>query len=451
MTTFPEDFVWGAAAASYQIEGAVDADGKGPSVWDKFCQRGGKIANEDSGEIACDHYHRYREDVKLMAEIGLEAYRFSICWPRILPAGRGKVNEKGLDFYDRLVDELLEGGIEPYITLFHWDYPYELYRRGGWLHPDSPEWFAEYTRVIMDRLSDRVDNWITLNEPQVYTLLGHKVGNHAPGLKLGMDEVLQVAHNSLLAHGRAAEVIRDAPGENRIGIAPCMAGPVPSTELAGREDLLAEEIFAVDNLWNVSWWIDPLVFGNYPADGRKKYAEIMPDVRPGDMELISGNLDFLGANIYYGPVLELNKRGEVEEGEYKTGITRTAFDWPITPESLYWGPKLLYNRYNLPIIVTENGMSNTDCVSLDGEVHDPQRIDFLHRYLSEYRRAAEHGVEIKGYFQWSIMDNFEWAEGYKERFGLIYVDYETGERIIKDSGYWYREVIETNGELLESR
>ncbi|MFW6238423.1 MAG: GH1 family beta-glucosidase [Halanaerobiales bacterium] len=448
MNKFPEDFVWGAAAASYQIEGAVNEDGKGLSVWDKFCQRGGSIENGDTGEVTCNHYHHFREDVELMSEIGLEAYRFSICWPRVLPVGRGKINEQGLDFYDRLVDELLEHGIEPYITLFHWDYPYELYRRGGWLNPDSPEWFGEYTQVIIERLSDRVDNWITLNEPQVYTLLGHKEGTHAPGLKLGMDEILEVAHNSLLAHGRATEVIRDAAGENRIGIAPCMTAPVPSEKLAAKEGLLAEEVFAVNSLWDVSWWLDPIIFGEYPASGQEKYKEIMPVVEAEDMDLISGSLDFLGVNIYFGPVLELNERGQVVLGEHKPGITRTAFDWPVTPESLYWGPKLLYNRYDLPVVVTENGMSNTDCVSLDGEVHDPQRINYLRRYLREYRRATGDGVEIEGYFQWSIMDNFEWSEGFKERFGLIYVDYETGERIIKDSGYWYREVIENNGNNL---
>ena len=448
---FPENFVWGAAAASYQIEGAAHEDGKGLSVWDMFTRQEGAVQNRDTGDIACNHYYRYKEDVQLMKEIGLQAYRLSISWPRVLPEGTGRVNEKGLDFYDRLIDELLENKIEPYITLFHWDYPYELYKKGGWLNPDSPEWFAEYTEVIVSKLSDRVKNWITINEPQVFVNLGHKDGVHAPGLKLGLDDLLQISHNVLLAHGKAAKVIRETSKQDvRIGMAPCDSPVFPAKNSIENIQAAREGTFSVEQkgLWAINWWMDPVFLGKYPEDGLKIYEKYLPEIKDEDFKIISEPIDFFGVNIYQGSCIKLDEKGQAVPARKKTGYPRNAYYWPITPEALYWGPRFYYERYGKPVIITENGMSNVDWVSLDGKVHDPQRIDFTNRYLKELQKAGADGVDIQGYFHWSLMDNFEWAQGYLERFGMIYVDFETGERIIKDSAYWYKKVIETNGEAL---
>lgn len=448
---FPEKFVWGAAAASYQIEGAAFKDGKGLSVWDVFTRKEGAVNNNNNGDIACDHYHHYKEDVQIMKEICLKAYRFSISWPRVIPAGRGKVNEKGLDFYDKLVDELLANGIEPYVTLFHWDYPFELYKQGGWLNPASPDWFANYTKVIVQRLSDRVKNWFTINEPQVFVNLGHEDGTHAPGVKLSTAELLQIGHNVLLAHGKAVQAIRENSKQKcQIGLAPSESPGIPVNNTPESIEAARKATFSVEDkgLWAINWWMDPVFFGHYPEEGLKKYEKFLFDIKEEDMEIISQPLDFFGVNIYTGVKVDVDKGGRPVPVEEKDGYPRTAFYWPITPEALYWGPKFYYERYGKPIIITENGMSNTDWVSLDGKVHDPQRIDFLRRYLREYKKAGKDGVDIRGYFYWSIMDNFEWAQGYLERFGLVYVDYESRKRFIKDSAYWYKEVIKTNGQSL---
>lgn len=449
--SFKKDFVWGAATAAYQIEGAAFEDGKGLSVWDTCCQRTGFVKDGDNGNIACDHYHRYKEDVQLMKKMGLKAYRMSISWPRILPDGIGKINEKGLDFYDRLVDELLENGITPYITLFHWDFPQELYKKGGWLNPDSSDWFAEYTKVVVERLSDRVKHWITLNEIQCFIELGHGTGTHAPGLKLDMSDVLLAGHNALLAHGKAIQTIRKySKGDCEIGYAPVGGASFPDTQ--SKEDIEAARRATFDfdgpNIWNSSWWMDPVCIGSYPEEGLKAFGKWLPKIGADDMKTIFQPIDFLGLNIYQGSRVRMGQDGNVEIVNKNVGYDQTNIKWPVTPEILYWGPKFFYERYQKPIVITENGLSNTDWVSLDGKVHDPQRIDFLNRYLREYKRAAQDGVDAKGYFQWSLMDNFEWAEGYNERFGLIHVDYQIQKRTIKDSGFWYKNVIESNGENL---
>lgn len=448
---FSEDFVWGAAAASYQIEGAAFEEGKGLSVWDVFTRKEGAIKNNDNGDIACNHYHRYKEDVQIMKEIGLKAYRLSISWPRVIPDGKGRKNEKGLDFYDRLVDELLANGIEPYITLFHWDYPFELYKQGGWLNPASPDWFADYTEIVVQRLSDRVRNWITINEPQVFVNLGHGDGSHAPGVKLSTAELLQIAHNVLIAHGKAVQVIRGNSKQGcQIGLAPSESPAIPVNNIPENIEAARKDTFSVRKrgLWAVSWWMDPVFAGKYPEDGLEIFEKYLPDIKDEDMKIISQPLDFFGVNIYTGVKVGVDKDGRAVDMKEKDGYPRTAFYWPLTPEALYWGPRFYYERYKKPIIITENGMSSIDWVSLDGQVHDPQRIDFLERYLRELKRAAEEGIDIRGYFHWSIMDNFEWAQGYLERFGLVYVDYGSGERILKDSAYWYRELINTNGRKL---
>lgn len=446
--SFHQDFVWGAAAAAYQIEGAAREEGKGLSVWDMCVKIPGFVKDGHTGDLACDHYHRYKEDVQLMKEIGLQAYRLSISWPRVLPEGTGRVNEKGLDFYDRLIDELLENGIPPYVTLFHWDYPYELFKRGGWLHPDSSDWFAEYTRVIAERLSDRVKHWFTLNEPQCFLGLGHSIGTHAPGLKLGHAEFLQAVHNSLLAHGKAVQTLRQTskpPCE--IGYAPVGITSFPTTATPANIEAARARTFSITEpgFWMNTWYMDPVFFGRYPDDGLKVFEPWLPEIKPGDMETIRQPLDFLGLNIYHGSPVQAGPDGQPEVLGNPDGHPQTLIRWTVTPESLYWGPKFFHERYGLPIMITENGMSNIDWVSLDGKVHDPQRIDFLHRYLREYRQAAADGVPLKGYFCWSFIDNFEWAEGYNERFGLVYTDYASQKRTIKDSGFWYRSVIESNG------
>ncbi len=446
--TFRDDFVWGAATASYQIEGAADIDGKGASVWDTFAHTDGKVWQGHTGDVACDHYHRYKEDVAMMKQIGLAAYRFSISWPRVIPDGTGEVNQKGLAFYDKLVDELLAAGIEPYVTLFHWDYPQALYDRGGWLNPESSDWFAQYTRVIVEKLSDRVTNWMTLNEPQCFVYYGHATGIHAPGDELEFDKVLLATHNALLAHGKSVQIIRaESKSPCKIGFAPCGIISNPHTETDA--DIAAAraatfEVTSRDLFEHTAWWTDPVMLGEYPADGVELFGSDMPTIADGDMEIISQPLDFFGVNIYSSQ--EVRADGDSwAVVDYPDGHPVTGFNWFVTPKSLYWAPKFFYERYKKPIIITENGLSNKDWVALDGAVHDPQRIDFTTRYLAQLKRTAKDGVDVAGYFHWSLMDNFEWSVGYRERFGLIHVDYPTGKRTPKDSAAWYAEVIRTNG------
>jgi beta-glucosidase len=449
--SFSKEFIWGAATAAYQIEGAALEDGKGLSVWDMCCKRPGFVKDGDTGNVACDHYHRYKEDIQLMKELGLKAYRLSISWPRVLPNGTGKVNEKGLAFYDNLIDELLKNGITPYVTLFHWDYPYELYKKGGWLNADSSDWFGEYTKVIMNKLSDRVKYWITENEPQCYINLGHSNGIHAPGLKLDFPDVLLAAHNSLLAHGKSVQAIRAFSKQPcEIGYAPVGGVCIPNTNSPEDIEAARRSMFELSqpNIWTNSWWMDPVFLGKYPESGLKVFEKYLPDINENDMKTIHQPIDFFGVNIYQGTRIAMGKDGKPETVTKSVGYEQTAMKWPVTPEALYWGPRFFYERYGKPIVITENGLSNTDWVALDGKVHDPQRIDFLHRYIREFKRAAKDGIDAKGYFAWSLMDNFEWGEGYNERFGLIHVDYATQKRTIKDSGYWYKSVIESNGDIL---
>jgi len=448
---FPKNFVWGAATASYQIEGGAYEDGKGLSVWDIMCQQPDKIWEGNTGDVSCDHYHRYKEDARLMGQIGLKAYRLSVSWPRVIPEGVGKINAKGIEFYDRLVDALLKNGVQPWVTLFHWDYPYALYRRGGWLNPESSDWFAEYTKVIVDRLSDRVSHWMTLNEPQVFIDAGHRTGRHAPGLQLGIPDLLVAAHNSLLAHGKAVQVIRArAKTKPVIGAAPVGVTIIPATDSPQDIEAARRRMFSVltKDCMNNTWFTDPMVLGKYPEDGLKLFGSEMPAIPDGDMKTICQPLDFYGANIYQGQVVRATGDGGAERVKGPDGPALTTMEWRITPEALYWGPRFFFERYKLPIVITENGMANCDWIHSDGKVHDPQRIDFLSRYLREFKRAINDGVSAKGYFVWSIMDNFEWVQGYKQRFGIIYVDYATGKRTLKDSAYWYKDVIASNGDIL---
>lgn len=449
---FPEDFIWGVATSAYQIEGAAKEDGKGLSVWDVFCRSPGKIGDGQNGDTACDSYHRYREDADLIKAIGANAYRFSISWPRIFPDGVGAVNQKGLDFYDRMVDVLLERGIEPYVTLFHWDYPYALYQRGGWLNPDSPDWFADYAGTVVGRLSDRVRFWITQNEPQCYILCGLMLGTHAPGLKLSVREALTAGHHSMLAHGKAVTAIRAASRQRAyIGYAPTgITGGIPYTDSAEDVEALRDSMFAIRdrNGANFSMLVDPVVLGKYPDGAFRVYGADMPNIAQGDMKTICQPLDFLGFNIYHGGTVRMGGDGRPAIVPEYPGFPKTAMGWPVTPEVLYWGPKLLCERYGLPFYITENGMADDDWISRDGAVHDCSRIDFMDRYLRQYGRLCHEGVDIRGYFHWSLLDNFEWADGFSRRFGLAYVDYRSGKRTLKDSALHYREIIRTNGAFL---
>lgn len=449
---FAKDFVWGAATSSYQIEGTGRDSGKGQNIWDVFTKEPGRVYEGHTGDIACDHYHRFREDVAYMKELGLKGYRFSIDWSRVLPEGTGKVNEKGIDFYNALIDELLEQGIEPYITLYHWELPYETYKRGGWMNPEIVEWFGQYARLVAERFSDRVKYFFTLNEPQCFVGLGFLQGCHAPGVKAPLRDTFEMAHNALKAHGRAVQMLRAYGKQNvQIGYAPTSGMCYPEKETPKDIEAARKALFALpDDLsnwtWNVSWWSDPVILGKYPEEGMKKYEKYLPVITDKDMKLISQPIDFYGQNIYNERCIRMGTDGRPEEVRRPAGFPKTATNWPVTPEALYWGPKFLYERYRKPIYITENGMACHDTVSQDGKVHDPNRIDFLARYLKNLKRAAEE-IDIRGYFQWSLMDNFEWDKGYAERFGIIYVDFETQERIWKDSAYWYRDLIRRNGDF----
>ena len=439
--SFRKDFVWGAATASYQIEGAWNEDGKSLSIWDEFTHRGGKIEDQSTGDIACDHYHRYKEDVKLMAELGLKAYRFSIAWTRVLPDGTGKINKKGLNFYSKLVDELLKYNITPYVTLYHWDLPYCLHLKGGWRNPESPLWFEEYTKAVVECFGDRVKHYITFNEPSVFMGCGCALGENAPGDKLGTSDLLHMGHNIHLAHGRAVKVIRKLAPSAKVGITLASLPAIPFTkkdEAASYEShfSISREFF----YWSDAYWADPIVFGHYPEKLLEETKDIFPAFTKEDMKLISQKIDFIGINIYQGHYV----------GDYKRlpGTPHTENGWDVFDTALEWGVKHFTKRYKLPIYITENGLSCHDWESLDGKVHDPNRIDFLHRYLRGLKAAAESGCDVRGYFQWSFMDNFEWAKGYNPRFGMVFCDYKTQKRIPKDSAYWYKEVIESNGENL---
>ncbi len=450
--SFPKNFLWGTATSSYQIEGGVFEDGKGRSIWDEFTHTPGNINDNSTGDVACDHYHRFREDVKLMAELGIKNYRFSISWPRILPQGTGEINPAGVKFYSDLVDCLLENGIRPFVTLYHWDMPAALHRKGAWLNDEMPEWFAEYTRAVADALGDRVKDFFTINEPQCIIGNGYTNADHAPGVIYPMGDKVRMIHNLLKSHGRAVQVLRERVADVRVGYAPCGFGPIPYTDSADDIEACRQQYFSMPAedrglCWNVAWYSDPVCLGAYPEEGLKRFGKYLPQGWEADMALIHQPLDYYAQNIYQGRVYRAGAQGP-EMVPFPDGHPKTAINWPITPEALYWGPKFLHERYGLPIVITENGMSAHDAISLDGYVHDPNRIDYIHRYLLCLRRAIEDGVDVRGYFYWSLMDNFEWGFGYQERFGLVYVDYPTQRRIPKDSALWYRTVMEQNGENL---
>lgn len=444
---FPNGFLWGSATASYQIEGAARADGRGESIWDRFSRTPGKVYNGDTGDVACDHYHRYAADVDLMADLGLQSYRFSIAWPRIIPSGEGPVNQRGLDFYRRLVEKLRSRGIEPAATLYHWDLPMALQYKGGWANRETAYRFAEYAEAVFRALADQVPTWITLNEPWCSSFLSHGLGVHAPGYQ-DWPMAVRTSHHLLLAHGLAVDAFRtiSAP-ESQIGITLNMTQVYPATE--SPEDLAAARIS--DGFQN-RWFAEPVFRGAYPADMLEFFGrwEPLEYILPGDMAIISRPLDFLGLNYYARSLVKadpasqpLGFSGLPAEGPL------TDMGWEITPYALY--DLLLRIRRDwteLPIYITENGAAFADRVGADGQVEDHDRIAFLREHFIATGQAIRDGVNVKGFYVWSLMDNFEWALGYSKRFGLVYVDYETQRRIPKRSALWYRDVIRRNG-LLE--
>jgi len=432
---FPDGFVWGAATSAYQIEGAWNEDGKGESIWDRFSHTPGHIHTGETGDVAADHYHRWSEDVALMQELGLRAYRFSISWPRVVPDGRGPVNPAGLDFYERLVDALLAAGIEPFVTLYHWDLPQALQELGGWSQRDVCGWFADYASVMLRRLGDRVRRWATFNEPWVVANHGYLTGEHAPGLT---DQKLswQVAHHLLVAHGMATQAMRAISARAEVGIVlntwvmECAEGSEASLPLA-------------EFAWqlNEGWFLDPLLRGHYPVMAWQTLADNAPTVLPGDMALISQRLDFLGVNYYSRSVIA---NGTVMQTV--PGADYTEMGWEIHAPALCRLLVRLDRDYPIPpLYITENGAAFSDLVSADERIHDARRIAYLRDHLEQVGRAIAVAVDVRGYFAWSLLDNFEWAHGTSRRFGLVHVDFDTLHRIVKDSGRWYAQTIARNG------
>lgn len=445
---FRENFVWGVATAAYQIEGAVQEDGRALSIWDTHCMKDATIYNAATGEDACDFYHKYKEDIALMKKFGIKAFRMSLSWSRIIPKGIGDVNPRGIEFYNNVIDELLKNGIIPYITLLHWDLPVALYEKGGYTNKDFPNWFEYYAKVVVDSFSDRVINFMTINEPQL--IVGaHKGSKKAPSIKLSDAETVPMVHNLLLAHGKAVKVMREfAHQKINIGLANQGRFFCPTISEQSCINVAERETFdyKYDNWYSsVSWYADPIFLGKYPEPMFSKLKEYLPDQWEEDMGIISQPLDFYGQNFYDSTFVDLE--GKIV-GE-KQGAMYNAEHWLVTPDAIGYAVKWLYERYKKPIIISENGICCHDWISLDGKVHDPQRIDFLQRYLLSLRKVSETGVDLVGYFCWSFMDNFEWELGYRPRFGLVYVDYQTQNRIPKDSAYWYKRVIESNGASLD--
>jgi len=461
---FPEGFLWGAATASYQVEGAFAEDGRSESIWDRFCREPGRVLHGDTGDVACDHYHRLEEDLDLMAGLGLGAYRFSVAWPRVFPEGRGPLNTAGIDFYRRLVDGLRERGIVPVVTLYHWDLPVALDDEGGWLSRGTADAFGEYTRVVAGELGDAVGKWITLNEPWCSAWLGYAIGVHAPGHH-DIGEALAAHHHLLLAHARAVSALRAELGERaEVGITLNLGAIRPASDHP--DDVAAAR--RVDGNHN-RIFLDPLFAGRYPED----MVELMASWRPGlavmqdgDLEAISAPLDFLGVNFYSPATVSAPERAMAsvdagligrppEAGSFGAahraatlshiGAQTTAMGWEVDPSGLEELLVRLGREVPVPLYVTENGAACEDYRDPSGAVNDTERIEYLDSHLRAAGRAIDAGVDLRGYFAWSLMDNFEWALGYSKRFGLVFVDYPTGERTLKQSAVWYREVIGRNG------
>lgn len=446
---FPENFVWGAATASYQIEGAWDKHGKGESIWDRFSHTPGKILNGDTGDVANDHYHNWRKDIALMKKLGLKAYRFSISWPRILPRGRGRINHKGIDFYNKLVDGLLAAGITPFATLYHWDLPQALEDEGGWAVRSTAEAFAEYADVISKALGDRVKNWMTLNEPACSAWLGYDIGEHAPGIK-DLPKAVKASHHLLLAHGLAVPILRRNSSNSEVGIVLNCNWEVP----ASNSFMDREAVRQGDGKW-VRWFADPVYGRGYPSDVVADFTRqgALPNgmdfVQADDLKTIAASLDFLGINFYNRSVKRAGEEGndpQVVFSKPKTPENWTEMGWEVHPDGLSNVIMRYYSHYQpLKIYITENGASYSTPPDADGNVPDELRTKYYREHIAATHKALQAGAPLAGYFAWSLMDNFEWGFGFSQRFGIVWVNYETQERIIKDSGKWYKNVIKKNG------
>ncbi|MXG26747.1 GH1 family beta-glucosidase [Streptomyces sp. YIM 132580] len=437
LDSLPADFTWGVATASYQIEGAVAEDGRSPSIWDTFSHTPGKIDGGDTGDVACDHYHRVPEDIGLIKQVGAGAYRFSVAWPRVVPGGDGPVNKAGLDFYDRLVDGLLEAGVTPFATLYHWDLPQVLQDRGGWTVRETSEHFAAYAAQVVDRLGDRVKDWATLNEPLCSAWIGHLEGRMAPGLT-DLTAAVRASYHLHLGHGLAVRAIRAASSDARVGIVNNLSPIVPAS--TSEADLAAAR--RADGHIN-RWWLDPVLGRGYPQDMVETYGVELP-VRPGDLETIAAPLDWLGLNYYFRQIVTADPSGQapgftqvpVADGRH------TYMDWEVYADGLEQLLLRLTEEYGVERIhVTENGSAYQDTVAADGSVHDPERVRYLEEHLAACARAVAKGAPLAGYFAWSLLDNFEWAYGYDKRFGLVHVDYATQRRTVKSSGRRYAALI----------
>jgi len=438
---FPKNFKWGTATASYQIEGAWNEDGKGLSIWDTYSHMKGKIRDNTNGDVACDHYHKFEQDIDLMSKLNVNSYRLSTAWTRIIPDGTGQINEKGFDFYDRLIDKLLTKKITPYVTLYHWDLPQKLQDKGGWLNRDTSKYFADYAEIVSARFKDRVQNWITLNEPFIAMLCGYLVKEHAPGLFKPLS-LYKVAHNLLLGHGMAVEKLRSVSKKFNIGLANAMTVIYPNSEKDLKAANTAEAVF-------MRLFMDPIFKGKYP-DAISKMVKLQNwnNMKHGDMEIISQKIDFIGINHYSRTLVEKSLRPiypfNPVTPSYE-GVKFTEMGWEIYPDAFYKLMKWIKDEYNNPpIYITENGVACPDQV-VKGKVADNDRIEFLTNYLTALHKAISEGVDVKGYFVWSFMDNFEWAFGNAKRFGLVHVDYDSLKRTMKDSGKWYSTVCKING------
>lgn len=438
---FPADFVWGSATASFQVEGAAREDGRGESIWDRFCRTPGKVAGGHTGDVACDHYHRWQDDIRLMKDLGMRAYRFSTAWPRVVPGGTGPVNKAGLDFYDRLVDGLLAAGITPYVTLFHWDLPQAIQDKGGWPSREAvvPA-FTEYARAVVGRLGDRVKNWMTHNEIPCFIGKSYDDGKHAPGLHLSRKELNDAYHNAFLTHGIAVRLVRElARKDAEVGLVNNPHAIVPLVETPAYVEA-ARKAFVREN----AYLQEPIYRGAYADWWLEEQGAARPEIREGDMQLISSPTDFIGFNVYSGSFVEPsdNARG-YDFLPFPPGYPRLDLDWlkPV-PQNIYWCARFYNRHYGIrKSYVSENGCACQDVVTPDGRVIDLDRVQWIRAHLLETRRAVREGLGLAGFFQWSLLDNFEWAEGYYKRFGIVYVDYETQKRIPKESARLYSEII----------
>jgi len=430
------DFIWGVATSSYQIEGAAHIDGRGLSIWDTFCKVPGKVANADNGDVACDHYHRYEEDLDLMKWMGVDAYRFSVAWPRVIPNGVGSVNQAGLDFYDRLIDGALQRGIEPWLTMYHWDLPQTLQDKGGWNNRQIVQWFEEYAEVLTTKFGDRVKNWMTLNEPLCSAWIGHLYGDMAPGIK-DLQTALNSSHHLLMSHGIASQVIRSNVKNSQVGIVINVTPAVPATD--SPEDQRAATL--ADGFDN-RWFLNPVFGLPYPEDVIE-VLEKSPEIHNGDMALINQPMDFLGINFYFRQTISSDAQGSPLpiRGIRRPDVKRTSMDWEVHAPAFEEILVRISREYNpKAMYITENGSAWNDVVEAN-QVNDQDRIDYLQSHLDAMFSAQKQGAPIRGYFAWSFMDNFEWAYGYDKRFGLIYVDYKTQKRLPKKSAHYYRELL----------